>query len=350
LNGRLIAREDTLKALELLDFSGSIRQANQQIDPSFSGIVDIKLYDQARSKQTLGQDNSPFKYTVRDNVLFSGSATITNGLFNFETILPKDISYNPETARLVLYAYRSDSVTDASGANIDFLIGSSSDNGIIDHEPPEVYAFVGDTLFQNGDIVNESSLLIVNLFDEYGINTSNSQVGHSITYQLDDEDPVVLNDYYHTVTNDFRTGWIYFDLPKMSSGKHMLKVTAWDTSNNSSTEEIEFTVIGNDRVVISNLSNYPNPMRDATSFTFNHNLGGDDIEIRLEIINTSGQRVYTEAREYFSAPGTIDDWQWDGRNSDGGKLISGIYIYGVFIRSNSSGLVHNQFSRLFISN
>ena len=73
-------------------------------------------------------------------------------------------------------------------------------------------------------------------------------------------------------------------------------------------------------------------------------------EIHLKVINTSGQQVYAETRTYDAAPGTIDDWQWDGRNASGGKLISGLYIYGVIIRSISSGAVDNQYSRLFISN
>ena len=355
LNGESIVLNDTLGALEPLNFTGSIRQSNQVIDDSFNGTADIKIFDRSREKLTLGNKigndpGNPFSYSVRDNVLFTGSATITNGIFEFETILPKDISYKPESARVVIYASRADSTSDATGANIDLLIGSSSGNTIVDNEPPEINIYIGDTLFASGDIVNSSSLLVVKLTDDYGINTSLSQVGHSITYQLDDQEPYVLNEYFNTITDDFRTGWIYFNLPKMAAGRHTIKVTAWDTSNNSSTEEIEFRVMGNNQVVISNLSNYPNPMRESTMITFNHNLGGEDIEVRLEIINTSGQKVYSETRNYDAAPGTINDWYWDGRNHDGGKLISGLYIYGVFLRSISSGVVQQQFSRLFISN
>ena len=155
-----------------------------------------------------------------------------------------------------------------------------------------------------GDIVSANNLLIVNLFDEHGINTSESQVGHSITYQLDDEDPVNLNAYYTSNKDDFRNGSIYYNLPKLSSGRHRIKVTAWDTSNNSNTEEVEFTVLGDEQVIISDLANYPNPMREITNFAFSHNLGGDDIEVKLEIISTGGQQVYSETRAYDSAPGT----------------------------------------------
>jgi len=351
LNGKLVAANDTLKALEWLEFSGTIRNSIQDLDDTFNGVVEVKILDQSQSRQTLGNlGNSPFTYNVRDNILFSGSASIQSGRFSFSTILPKDISYDPETARVVMYASRVDSTSDASGANIDFLIGGSSSTTINDVQPPEVTVYINDTTFTEGDIVNESSLLVIRLKDNYGINTSISQVGHSITFQLDDHDPVVLNSYYNTLKDDFTTGWIYFNLPTMTAGRHTLKVTAWDTSNNSTNETIEFYVASQNQVVISELSNFPNPMTNNTIFTFSHNLGGDDIEVRLEIINTSGQKIYTETRHYTGAPNKIADWTWDGRNSSGGKLIAGIYIYGVFIRSISSGNVQNQFSRLFISN
>lgn len=351
LNGEDIVLNDTLRTLELLDLEGSIRTGNETVDASFEGVAEIKLFGRSSKRQTLGNlGQTPFSYSVRDNLLFSGSATINKGKFNFSTVLPKDISYNPASARVVLYARRSDATTDASGANIDFLIGTSSSNSIVDTMPPEIYAYIGDTTFTNGDIVNDNSLLVVNLFDEYGINTSTSQVGHSITYQLDDDDPVTLNQYYRTEKDDFRSGWIYFNLPQLSPGKHRILVTAWDTSNNSNSEEVEFTVVGNNEIVITDLSNYPNPLKDLTNFTFSHNLGGEDIVVTLEIISVSGQKVFEEVRSYESAPGTISDWQWDARNTSGAKLIAGVYIYGVFVRSNSSTNVQNQYSRLLISN
>jgi hypothetical protein len=351
LNMEPVVSEDTLRTLEDLNFAGSIRSANQVIDESFEGFAEIRLYGRSQQKQTLGNlGQTPFTYSVRENVLFSGSATITKGAFNFSTVLPKDISYNPASARVVIYARRLESIVDASGANIDFLIGSSSSNSIIDNIPPEVYAYIGDTTFTDGDVVNDNSLLVVNLFDENGINTSTSQVGHSITYQLDDSDPVILNEYYKSSRDDFRSGWVYFNLPQLEPGSHSILVTAWDTSNNSSSKEITFSVAGDNQIVISDLSSYPNPMRDLANFTFSHNLGGEDIEVRLEIISVSGQKVYEETRNYESAQNTISDWQWDGRNTSGAKLIAGVYIYGVFVRSTSSSNVQNQYSRLLISN
>ncbi len=351
LNGNPLIATDTLSALEELTFKGFIRQPNQLIDNSFNGELEINFLDRVSTRQTLGNlGDTPFTYKVRENILFKGKATVTNGEFAFTMVLPKDISYSAAGAKIALYAQNNDSTNDASGANIDLFVGSTSNSPIVDNAAPEIILFFGDTTFAEGHIVNPNTLLIARLSDDYGINTSSSQVGHSITYILDEDEPVVLNQFYSSEIDDFTKGWVYYNLPRLSKGPHSLSFTAWDTSNNSKTAYIDFYVSEDGQIVISELSNYPNPMRESTNFTFAHNLAGDDIEVTLEILNTSGQQIYRQARTYYSAPTVINDWSWDGRNKSGGKLNNGIYLYGIIIRSKHSNLSQKQFSRLFITN
>jgi peptidase C25-like protein len=351
LNGMPITNADTLSSLEELTFTGYVRNADLSVDKSFNGVAEISFLDKPSKAQTLGNlGGTPFVYNIQDNILFRGKASIINGRFSFTTILPKDISYNPANAKLTLYASSADLINDASGANIDILVGKSSNNPIVDTTPPEIRLFLGDTSFINGGVVNPNTLLIANLFDENGINTSNKQVGHSITYTLDKGEPVILDKFYSSVKDNYRQGWIYYNLPPLSEGNHVISFTAWDTSNNSTTTEVEFFVSENGLIVISDLSNYPNPMLDNTTFTFSHNLTGEEVEITLEIVNVSGQMIYKQTRSYISAPTVINDWQWDGRGSSGEKLGTGIYIYGIFLRSKNNNLGQRQYSRLFITN
>lgn len=351
LNGNVLTNSDTLSALEELTFIGSIRKANQSVDNSFNGELEVTFLDRSSTRQTLGNlGATPFTYKVRENILFKGKATIVNGEYSFTTVLPKDISYNPASAKIALYAQQSDSSVDASGANIKLMVGSSSISPILDNTPPEIKLFLGDTTFVTGHVVTANTLLIAKLSDEYGINTSSSQVGHSITYSLDGGQPIVLNEFYSSALDNFTQGWIYYNLPTLSNGPHTLSFTAWDTSNNSNIASLEFYVSEDGQIVISDLSNYPNPMLESTNFTFAHNLAGEDIEVTLEIINTSGQQIYWQSRSYISAPTVINDWHWDGRNTSGGKLNNGIYLYGIIIRSKLSNLAQKQYSRLFITN
>ncbi len=351
LNGQPVSSLDTLNSLERLTFVGHIRQANKAIDASFNGELEVTILDQTTTRQTLGNlGGNPFTYKVRDNFFYRGTVSVTNGRFSFTAVLPKDISYNPGRGKITFYAQQQGSTLDAGGANIDFLIGRSTNNPITDNTPPEIALYLGDTNYIAGRVVNPNTLLIARLRDENGINTSINQVGHSITYTLDKNEPVVLNEFYTAAKDNFAEGWVYYNLPVMSPGRHTISFTAWDTSNNPNTATLVFTVSANNEIVITEVSNYPNPMRESTTFSFAHNLAGEDIDVTVEIINTQGQKVYRQTRSYLSAPSVINDWQWDGRNPTGGKLNTGIYIYGITLRSTGSNLTQTHYSRLFITN
>ncbi len=67
--------------------------------------------------------------------------------------------------------------------------------------------------------------------------------------------------------------------------------------------------------------NYPNPFRDATSFVIEIENPG---AYRMDVFNLLGQKVLTLA-EGDSAPGK-QQVQWDGRDSDGAQVPSGVYL------------------------
>ncbi len=351
LNGDPLTPADTLPALTRLSFSGSVRTASNLPDDNFNGKTDIVVYDKVANRTTLGNlGGTPFNYQVRDNILFKGAATVSKGRFAFSIVLPADISYNPGRARLAFYTLDTARGLDGSGANIDLYIGKSSASPIVDTTPPAITLYLGDTTYQAGLPVGPSTLLIAKIYDENGINTSLAQIGHAITMTLDDQLPVVLNEYFGTATDDHATGWLYYPLSGLSSGSHTITLTAWDTSNNPATTSLTFTVLPPGEVQIHNLSNYPNPFNTETTFYIAHNLAGDDLEITLQVINTSGQVVYSQTRSYQSAPAVINDWAWDGRLPSGKKVNEGLYIYGVFIRSITNNLGIKEYSRLFITN
>ena len=74
------------------------------------------------------------------------------------------------------------------------MIGGIDPVGINDNTGPDIDLFMNDLSFVNGGITNESPLLIVDLFDENGINSSGSGIGHDLVAILDSEsgNPIVL--------------------------------------------------------------------------------------------------------------------------------------------------------------
>ena len=349
INSNPLQQNDTIKALEKVSFSGSIRGSNGTILSNYNGEIAIRFFDRLTTKQTLGNFGAPFVYSDRDNFLFAGNSTVQNGIFNFQFITPLDISYQIEEGKISMYAVATDS-TDANGANITINIGGTISNPPIDSDPPDISLFMEDTTFLNNDLVSTNSLLIAHISDESGINLSKSQVGHTISYSIDGEEPVSLNDFFQYNLDSYQSGKIFFPLQGISPGEHTLTVQAWDTYNNQSEQEIGFYVADEKDAYISEVSVYPNPVRDNANFTFKHNLSGNDLSVFFTIINRSGQTVFTEEIFYENASSVINDIEWNGRNSTGQKLIEGLYIFNIKIRSISSGATDSFFGRLMTVN
>ncbi len=349
LNGNPLGTNDTISALEHVVFSGSIRNHFGHILSNYNGVIEINFYDRPTIKKTLGNFGTPFTYNDRDNKLFAGSSTVKNGQFSFQFVTPLNISYEVMEGKISMYAVATDSI-DASGANVTISIGGTYENPKTDNLPPLIDVFMEDTTFVNNELVSANSLLIVHFFDENGINLSKSQVGHNITYSLDGNYPVSLNDYFQYNQDSYQNGKILFPLQGIASGNHMLVVKGWDSFNNSTETEIAFNVANEQEVHISEVSVFPNPVQEEARFSFKHNLSGNDLSVMLKILNRSGQTVFTKEVFYPNANATINNLSWNGRNASGQKLAEGIYIYGIYIRSLNSGASNSFFGRLMTIN
>lgn len=52
------------------------------------------VFDKKVTVSTLANDGgSPFNFGLRKNIIYRGRATVTNGLFSFTFVVPKDIQY-----------------------------------------------------------------------------------------------------------------------------------------------------------------------------------------------------------------------------------------------------------------
>ena len=95
---------------------------------------------------TLNNDNNgPYNYKSRNSRLFKGKASVVNGVFSFDFIVPKDIAYNIGTGKVSYYA--DDNQIDASGGSTDFLIGGTADSVELDDQGPNIEMFLNDKNF-----------------------------------------------------------------------------------------------------------------------------------------------------------------------------------------------------------
>lgn len=323
----------SIAALGSYTINGFVGDINKNILNNFNGRLNVIIYDKPRTVSTLTEINKTFK--VRNNIIYKGRATVTNGKFSVSFIAPKDINYEIGKGKISYYAENGQ--TDAAGFDESYNVGGYSDNPILENNPPIVRPYIGDSLFKNGGLTGTNSLLFAILQDETGINVSGNAVGHDLVGILDDniEAPYILNDYYETESNTYKRGYVNFPLSNLTDGRHRLRVKAWDVNNNSGEGTVDFEVANGNLVRVQKLMNYPNPFRDKTHFVFEHNHAEEYLYAEIFIYSMDGRLVRTLKQVYEAGSGASRELTWDGTDNNGAMLQSGVYLYKVSITAGN---------------
>ncbi len=332
---------DTMSALGKYIIEGHIADWEDNDLSSFNGTVYISIYDKAVNLQTLPNEKMPTPYfTVQNNVLARVIATVTNGKFKTQFLLPKDIIYDFGSGKIGYYAHSDRE--EAKGFDTSFVIGgldpNAQDN---DGTGPVVKPFIDNNKFRNGGVVGANPMLYVELYDDNGINVSGSSLGHDLVAILDEDEsnPYVMNSYYNTYPNDYQNGYVNFQFYHLPEGKHTVKVRAWDIFNNSGEGTVTFEVINPDKGFIGEIFNYPNPFSQTTHFVIQHNQEGKELDIQIRIYSPSGRLVGYAERNTL-AEGNRTEISWDATTVDGRPLEAGIYFYRVDIHTEDGKSAH----------
>jgi hypothetical protein len=338
---------DTLRGYDVVKVSGIIADEFDQIVSDYNGIVYPSVYDKSIDFVTYGDQNAPFTYNLRNSLIYKGKVAVVNGKFSFSFMLPKDIAYNFGTGRISYYA--TDFETDANGYYENIVIGGFNETVVEDQHGPVIDLYLNDTTFQSGNMTNENPSLFANLKDENGINTTGNGIGHDIVATITGatEKNIILNDFYEAELNESTSGSVSYLFSNLNPGQHTLSLKAWDVFNNSSEASINFVVVGSDQMVLDKLYNYPNPFTYETSIVFDHNQVGNELDVEVNIFNTTGKCVKTITQQISGNGNQSEPIRWDG-TSDGGIPVSkGLYIYRVFV-TNENGESSDKRAKMLV--
>lgn len=358
VNGNPISETvlDTVGALQQITIGGEVTDVNGQLLSDFNGFVYPTVYDKPQVITTLAQDSRSFPYdvTVQRNIVFRGKATVTNGLFTFSFVVPRDINYDFGKGKISYYAADPATRRDGAGFYDQLVIGGSFDEAVADDEGPEVEVFMNNEDFVFGGEVESEATLLVKLRDDLGINVTGNSIGHDLEAVIDEDsrEAIILNDYYEANADDFRSGTVRYPLTELAPGKHTISVRAWDVANNNATGSTEFVVAADGRSALSRVLNYPNPFTDQTCFQFDHTLVGQDVDVIIQIYTVSGRLVksLTALLPFSDGAVRLDDCiEWDGKDDYGDVLARGVYLYQVRLRGQESEeTVSGEFEKLVI--
>lgn len=338
---------DTLSALSKARVQGYLLDKNDNVIFK-NGVLYPTIYDKSVPLVVLTtRTKESDTVFVQNNVLYKGKASITDGFFDFEFIVPKDINYRFGNGKISLYAVL-DSMQ-AIGYNTQFAVGGSVNNIENDTQGPDIKLFMNDTLFTDGGLTNDNPVLLAFLTDKWGINTVGNGIGHNITAIIDNnfDTPKLLNTYYQSDLDFYNKGTVQYPLSNLEPGNHTITVKAWDIYNNSAEATINFVVKSQNNINIDKLFNAPNPFNHETYFNFEHNQADQNLNITITIFDYMGNKV-DEIKTVNNNNGfKITPINWNGTNSSGSLLSNGLYIYRVTV-NNGSGLQTTVSSKLMI--
>ena len=326
------------KAGSVIKVSGHI-ECNGERVPDFRGLFSATVYDNERQitcNNNLKMADEPFVFMYRDRVLYSGSDSVRNGEFSFSFPVPMDINYSGEKGRIILFANGKDGVT-ANGCFDNFVVGGTADGLADDKTGPEIQLYLNTPTFQYGANVNSTPMLVAQLRDSSGLNTSGNGLGHDILLVIDNNPnwTWVLNSSFESNPGDYTSGRVMFSIPELPEGRHEIMLRAWDVMNNSTTVYLGFKVVPDLKPKFT-VDVTDSPARESTSFVITHDRPGQDALVTVQVIDSYGTPQWMTSRRDQSGNGvTMIDWNLC--SSSGHRLRAGLYIVRATVGTDGGG-------------
>lgn len=337
---------DTLNALTIHTFEGWIEAENGDTAREFNGQVNVAVMDKLQQITTLDNDqpdeSAKVRYTYNDypNMLYQGRSRVTNGHFSYTFMTPKDIRYNYGNGRITYHAL--DSVNgEGIGHFESFVIGGSSSVEIVDTIGPEIQLYLNSPSFVAGDKTTEKPHFFANIYDDHGINTVGSGIGHDLLLTIDDDadQMYILNDYFYS-DGSYQSGLVSYPMVELTEGRHNLTFRAWDLLNNSATASTWFEVVKGLEPTMYSVISYPNPLKvsETLHFTIDYDQPDELMQMDVDVFAPTGQLVYhTSRRGTEQNTFAIEDTQ----------LTPGVYVYRVSL-TTASGDMTSKAGKLIV--
>ncbi len=328
INGNNLSTNVQLSAFGKAKINGSVRDGNGNIQSGFNGEGILTVFD---SEKLVYLSDIKMNMKVQGGVIFRGRVSIENGKFATSFTVPKDISYENKSGKVTSYIYNS--TIDGIGFTKSITIGGTDSTIIDDKKGPDIEIHFDDISFNNAKLVNPDFALLVNLYDETGLNTTGSGIGHKLEGLIndDEENPVDLTNFFiGDLDSGGKSGLINYKFSNQTPGEYKIAIKAWDVFNNFASQESYFTVVDGGGLTVKDVVNYPNPFSYSTTFTFQHNLT-KSINVKIKIYTIAGRLIKEiEEKDVNERFVKID---WDGKDEDNNKIANGTYLYKLVVET-----------------
>jgi hypothetical protein len=343
INGQILEANVQIRALSHSKIAGTILKPDGTKWNEYNGEGLLSVFDSERKKYL---EEISDTMLVPGGVIFRGRVSVNNGEFTADFVVPKDISYENKNGKIIFYFY--DLESDGLAFTNKIIVGGTDTTAINDGRGPEIEIFFDDASYANSYLVGPEPKLIVKLFDETGLNTTGTGVGHKLEGILNEDQgkPIDFTEFFvGELDAGGKKGDINYRFNKMNDGDYTIEVKAWDVFNNFSNEESFFTVVNSNDLVVRDVYNYPNPFNSSTTFTFQHNLT-QPVDVKINIYTIAGRMV--QQLEENNINDKFVKIDWDGNDGDGDQMANGTYLYKLIVSTVSGEFTQSVISKLAI--
>ncbi len=310
---------DTLRTLDTARVTGS-----QAMGADGFGYVVLKDADRPVTREyTFLATDQTLSYTLPGATLFRGQFSFQGNQFSARLRLPNDFSYSTDPGRLSVYLVaESNPPVEAIGYYYGIPIRGG---GFVQDNQGPIISFLDDTFspLYNGDHIDQSGTIIIQLEDPIGINLTND-IGHEIVItDMNSGTTYNVTDRFVYNPNSITKGYLEFQ-PDAGLDRLALTVKAWDSANNPAEKTIDIALVAATELRLYQVYNYPNPFSDGTQFAFEITSAAD---VSIDIFTLSGRRIKRIDNIYFDAGYHFIDW--DGRDEYGDNIANGTYLYQI---------------------
>ena len=257
--------------------------------------------------------------------------------------LPKTVTFNKAGASLIAFAWQGPD----NGLGQKSIVFSGTDTtGSSDTVGPTIA--IRQLFDQTGSaILNQTTVNAlsagrlqatlpfsceIDVFDPSGINVVGTGPDEGITIEI----PGVLskqniNQKFSFLNGDYRKGAATMEFTEgmLNSGTYTMTVSAQDLSGNVTRKNFVLDVTQDQTLSMSQVFNYPNPMKMGSATTFYFNLSKTaGITCTIKLYTLSGKLI----RVFY---GAYSGEVFDGRDQMGNLLGPKVYLYQVIAEDNS---------------
>ncbi|MCS7188537.1 MAG: type IX secretion system sortase PorU, partial [Bacteroidia bacterium] len=222
---------DTLRPLRAVRLRGEIRDSLNSLISDFQGEVTIRVWDKSLTRYTLLNRTA---FQAQEILLFSGRATVKDGVFELTFYLPVDVIPQPGAGRISIWAQATDGRT-AAGAESRFIV-CCPDTLPPQLSPPHIRLYINDTSWVSGSWTHPNPLLIAFLYDSLGINLSGLAVGRELKATLNDKE-YFLSSYFKGKRDKPNEGVVEYRFSELPEGEYRLRLRAYNLAGQEGTAE-----------------------------------------------------------------------------------------------------------------